>query len=96
MSAVSSLSTFVLFSGFILLVSIYPRFSSIFASRFATRFATTLGKNTRAKRNESLKKDRNRSFSRFDTNLGNKESTVRDREGKEALLKTETDPLLRT
>ena len=89
LAAVNSLSTtFILFSGFILLVWIYPG--------FATRFATTSSKNTRAKRNESLKKDWNRSFSRFDTILGNKESTVRDREGKKALLKTETDPLLRT
>jgi hypothetical protein len=34
----------------------------------------------RAKRQQSLKKDRNRSFSRFDTNLVKRERTVTERE----------------
>jgi hypothetical protein len=36
----------------------------------------------RAERQQSLKKDRNRSFSRFDTNLVKRERTVTEREGK--------------
>ena len=64
-----------------MLLWIYP----ILASRFATRFVTILG--TRAKRQQSLKKDRNRSFSRFDTNLVKRERTVTEREGKKALWK---------
>jgi hypothetical protein len=36
----------------------------------------------RAKRQQSLKKDRNRSFSRFDTNLVKRERTVTERGGK--------------
>jgi hypothetical protein len=39
----------------------------------------------RVKRQQSLKKDKNRSFSRFDTNLVKKERTVIEREGKNAL-----------
>jgi hypothetical protein len=39
----------------------------------------------RAKRQQSLKKDGNRSFSRFDTNLVKRERTVTEREGKKAL-----------
>jgi hypothetical protein len=39
----------------------------------------------RAKRQQSLKKDRNRSFSRFDTNLVKKERTITEREGKKEL-----------
>jgi hypothetical protein len=39
----------------------------------------------RAKRQQSLKKDRNRSLSRFDTNLVKRERTVTEREEKKAL-----------
>jgi hypothetical protein len=39
----------------------------------------------RAKRQQSLKKDRNRSFSRFDTNLVKRERTVTERREKGAL-----------
>jgi hypothetical protein len=39
----------------------------------------------RAKRQESLKKDRNRSFSGFDANLVKRERTVTEREGKKML-----------
>jgi hypothetical protein len=38
-----------------------------------------------AKRQQSLKKDRNRSFSRFDTNLVKRERTVTERGEKGAL-----------
>jgi hypothetical protein len=41
-----------------------------------------------AKRQQSLKKDRNRSFSRFDTNLVKREKTVTERErGEKGALK---------
>jgi hypothetical protein len=53
----------------------------------ASRFVTILGKKMRAKRQQSLKKDRNRSFSTFDTNLVKRERTVTEREGKKALWK---------
>jgi hypothetical protein len=69
------------FSRFIMLLWIYP----ILASRFATRFVTILGKKRRAKRQQSLKKNRNRSFSRFDTNLVKRERTVTERWEKGAL-----------
>jgi hypothetical protein len=36
----------------------------------------------RAKRQQLLKKDRNTSFSRFDTNLAKRERTITEREGK--------------
>jgi hypothetical protein len=39
----------------------------------------------RAKRQQPLKKDRNRSFSRFDTNLVKRERTIIEREGKRGL-----------
>jgi hypothetical protein len=39
----------------------------------------------RAKRQQSLKKGRNRSFSRFDTNLGKRERTVIERGEKGSL-----------
>jgi hypothetical protein len=51
----------------------------ILASRFPTRFVNILGKKTRAKRQQSLKKDRNISFSRFDTNLVKRENCYRER-----------------
>jgi hypothetical protein len=58
---------------------------TILASRLASRFVTILDKKMRAKRQQSLKKDRNRSFSRFDTNLVKREKIVTEREGKKAL-----------
>jgi hypothetical protein len=76
-------AAYPIFSRFIMLLWIYP----LLASRFATRFVNILGKKTRAKRQQSLKKDRNRSFSRFDTNLMKRERTVTEREGKKALWK---------
>jgi hypothetical protein len=39
----------------------------------------------RAKRQQSLKKNRNRSFSRFDSNLVKRERTITEIEGKKAL-----------
>jgi hypothetical protein len=64
---------------------------TILPSRLASRFVTILGKKTRAKRQQSLKKDRNRSFSRFDTNLVKKRENCYRERGEKGALKRRSE-----